>query len=160
GVHGIALDAQAKIHAAGSTSSPNFPTTTNAWDRTCGSDGACNNAEDAFYAKLDPTKAGLSGLLYSTFLGGANSDFAQAIAVDTTGRPWITGRTNSTADFPEVRATQAANGGDYDGFIAQIDPAQSNTASLMFSSFIGGTLYDEATGVKLDPFGHIYVVGN
>jgi hypothetical protein len=42
GVYGIALDAQGKIHVAGNTNSSNFPTTANAWDRTCGADGACN----------------------------------------------------------------------------------------------------------------------
>jgi len=42
GVYGIALDAQGKIHVAGNTNSSNFPTTANAWDRTCGADGARN----------------------------------------------------------------------------------------------------------------------
>src|SRR5262249_33885877 len=55
GVYGLAVDPQGMIHAAGSTSSSNFPTTAGAWDTTCGTDGACNpynngawhNAEDA-----------------------------------------------------------------------------------------------------------------
>ena len=150
-VSGIAVDQQRKIHVTGNTSSSNFLTTANAWDRTCGTDGACNpyndgawhNAEDAFYSKIDPLKAGIAGLMYSTFLGGASRDFGEAIAIDKYGRAWVTGRTASAADFPKIQPTQGASGGDYDGFVAQFDPAQSGAASLPFSTFLGGALYDE-----------------
>ena len=133
----------------------------------CGTDGACNpyndgtvhNAEDVFYSKIDPLKAGPAGLMYSTFLGGAKRDFGEAIAIDKNGRAWITGRTNSAADFPKVQPTQGTSGGDYDGFIAEIDPAQSGAASLLFSTFLGGALYDEGTGVNVDSLGHVYVAG-
>ena len=165
-VDGIAVDGQRKIHVTGNTGSTDFPTTANAWDRTCGADGACNpyndgtwhNAEDVFYSKIDPLKTGAAGLMYSTFLGGANRDFGEAIAIDKNGRAWITGRTASS-DFPRVRATQGTFGGNYDAFVAQIDPALSGAASLRFSSFLGGALYDEATGLKVDPLGDIHVVG-
>ena len=108
-VDGIAVDGQGKIHVTGNTGSTDFPTTANAWDRTCGADGACNpyydgawhNAEDVFYSKIDPLKAGAAGLMYSTFLGGANRDFGEAIAIDKNGRAWITGRTASPATFQE-----------------------------------------------------------
>ena len=65
----------------------------------------------------------------------------------------------STGDFPTIQPAQGTNGGNYDGFIAQIDPAQSGAASLLFSTFLGGALYDEGTGVNVDPLGDIYVVG-
>ena len=133
---------------------------------TCGADGACDpysdgtwhNAEDVFYSKIDPSKTGAAGLIYSTFLGGAYRDFGEAIAIDKNGRAWITGRTASS-DFPRVSATQGTFGGNYDAFVAQIDPALSGAASLCFSSFLGGALYDEATGLKVDPLGDIHVVG-
>jgi hypothetical protein len=165
-VGGIALDAQKKIHVTGNTGSSDFPTTGNAWDGTCGVDGACDpysdgtwhNAEDVFYSKIDPTKTGAAGLIYSTFLGGASRDFGEAIAIDKIGRAWVTGRTASS-DFPSVSATQGTFGGNYDAFVAQIDPALSGAASLCFSSFLGGALYDEATGLKVDPGGDIHVVG-
>jgi hypothetical protein len=118
-----------------------------------------HNAEDAFYAKIDPLKAGTAGLMYSTYLGGANRDFGEAVAIDKNGRVWITGRTASAGDFPVTQATQGASGGDYDAFIAQIDPAQSGAASLLFSTFLGGALYDEGTGINVSPLGDIYVVG-
>jgi hypothetical protein len=166
-IYGIALDGQGKIHVAGTTISSDFPTTANAWDRTCGADGACSpyydgawhNAEDAFYSRVDPLKAGISGLTYSSFLGGANRDFGEAIAIDKNGCAWITGVTGSAADFPKAQATQGTIGGNYDAFITQIDPAQSGAASLLFSSFLGGSLYDEGTGIRIDSLGNIYVVG-
>jgi hypothetical protein len=165
-VGGIAVDGQRKIHVTGNTASTNFPTTITAWDRTCGVDGVCNpyndgalhNAEDAFYSRIDTSKTGLAGLIYSTFLGGTSRDFGEAIAIDSNGRAWITGRTAS-ADFPRVAATQGTFRGGYDAFIAQFDPGLSTAASLRFSSFLGGTLYDEATGLRVDPLGDIHVVG-
>jgi hypothetical protein len=165
--NGIALDVQGKIHIAGTTTSTNFPTTANAWDRMCGTDGACNpsndgtahNAEDAFYSKIDPSKVGTDGLLYSTYLGGSSSDFGDAIALDKNGRAWITGVTGPTGDFPTVQPTQVASGGSYDGFIAQIDPANSGPASLVFSTYLGGSFYDEGTGAAVDALGAVYIVG-
>jgi hypothetical protein len=166
GIYGVAIDGQGKINVAGITNSSTFPTTANAWDRTCGTDGACNSynngtwhyLEDAFYSRIDPLKAGTTGLLYSTFLGGANRDLGEAIAIDKNGRAWITGRTAST-DFPTVQATQATLSGGYDSFIFQIDPTQSGAASVLFSTFLGGALYEEGTGINADPLGNIYVVG-
>src|SRR5262245_8961951 len=140
-VTGIALDAQKKIHGTGNTGSEDFPTTANAWDSTCGVDGACDpysdgtwhNAEDVFYSKIDPTRTGVAGLIYSTFVGGGFRDFGEAISIDKIGRAWITGRTASD-DFPSVNATQETFGGSYDAFVAQIDPDLSGSASLCFSS--------------------------
>jgi hypothetical protein len=165
-VEGIAVDGLRKIHVTGNTGSTDFPTTANAWDATCGVDGACNpyndgtshNAEDVFYSKIDPLETGAAGLIYSTFLGGTSRDFGEAIATDTNGRAWIAGRTSSS-DFPRVRATPGTFRGNYDAFVAQIDPALSSAASLRFSSFLGGALYDEATGLKVDSLGDIHVVG-
>ena len=157
-VDAINVDAKGKIHVTGNTGSPNFPTTANAWDRICGVDGTCN-AEDVFYSKIDPLKAGALGFMYSTLLGGANRDFGEAIRIDKNGRAWIAGRTTSAGDFPSVRATQLTFGGTYDAFVAQIDPALSSAESLRFSSFLGGALYDDGTGLTVDPLGDIHVVG-
>ena len=65
-VDGIAVDGQGKIHVTGNTGSTNFPTTANAWDRTCGVDGACNpyydgtwhNAEDVVLFEDRPAESG------------------------------------------------------------------------------------------------------
>ncbi|HEY7388336.1 MAG TPA: SBBP repeat-containing protein, partial [Bryobacteraceae bacterium] len=148
-----------KIHVTGHTTSGNFPTTANAWDRVCGTDGACNTSnDDAFYSKIDPARVGTAALLYSTFLGGANRDLGEAIALDPNGRAWIAGRTAST-DFPMAHPAQAVSGGNYDAFLVHIDPAQPGALSLLFSTFLGGSLYEEGTGITVDPLGDIYAVG-
>src|SRR5262249_40516769 len=148
-VNAIALDARQKIHVTGSTSSRNFPITATAWDRACGGDNEWAHAEHAFYTKLDPSKAGVARLLYSTFLGGSNSDRGEATAGDQNGRAWVTGRTSSSRDFPVIEAAQPESGGDYDAFIAQIDPVQSGPDSLRYSSLLGGAAYDEGTGISV-----------
>jgi hypothetical protein len=163
----VKVDSQGKIHVIGTTNSSDFPTTANAFDRSCGTDGACNPyydgiwhySEDLFYTKIDRTKAGAAGLMYSTYLGGTNRELAGAIAVDSNNRAWITGRTASIADFPTVAPTQATLGGDYDAYVVEIDPAQSEATSLVFSTFLGGGAYDEGTGIAIDTLGDIYIAG-
>ena len=121
-ITGIAVDELRRIHVTGATTSRDFPTTANAWGQ------ASHGEMDAFYAKIDPSVAGLAGLMYSTLLGGSGSDSGDAIAVDLAGRAWIAGRTSSSADFPAVHPVQDSGGGHDDAFIAEIDPARSGTA--------------------------------
>src|SRR5439155_688850 len=71
--NGIAVDAAGNAYVTGRTTSSNFPTA-NPLQGAIGGGGL-----DAFVAKLDP--AG-SALVYSTYLGGGNSDSGNGIAVD------------------------------------------------------------------------------
>src|SRR5579859_6956233 len=75
-ITGIALDASSDAFLTGTTTSSDFPTSPTAFQRVYGGNG------DAFVAQLN--SAG-SGLVYSSYLGGAGADFGQAIAVDTSG---------------------------------------------------------------------------
>lgn len=89
---GLAVNAEGEVYMAGSTSSPAtnpFPTTPGAFLRS-----AKNN--DAFVFKLN---AAGNKFIYSTLLGGSNSDTAGHIAVDPSGNAYITGVTFSN-DFP------------------------------------------------------------
>src|SRR6266850_1526174 len=73
---------------------------------------------DGFAAKFNAT---LSTLIYSTYLGGMNDDYAQAIAVDPNGTGHIAGWTYSQ-DFPVMQnAFQTQNRGQYDTFVVKID---------------------------------------
>jgi hypothetical protein len=58
-------------------------------------DTSLDGFSDAFVTKLN---ASGSALAYSTFLGGADSDFGEDIAVRD-GRAYVTGETTST-DYP------------------------------------------------------------
>jgi fibronectin type 3 domain-containing protein len=74
--------------------------------------------EDAFVAKLSP--AGIA-FIYSTYLGGASTDFGQAIAVDGNESAYVTGYTGSS-DFPiTTGAFQDAIVSNPEAFVTRID---------------------------------------
>ncbi len=82
----VAVDSAGNAYVAGSTTSDTFPRTQGAWQQS--KDGGA----DGFLAKLNP--AG-TALVYSTFVGGANSDQVFGLDVDANGRAYVTGRTDS-----------------------------------------------------------------
>jgi hypothetical protein len=144
---GIAVDAAGNAYVTGVTSSTNFPTA-NAVQPTFG--GGFTNA---FVAKLN---AAGSALLYSTFLGGNNSERGQGIAVDTSGNAYVTGSTNSV-NFPTANAVQPTFGGDGDdAFVTKLNATGS---ALLYSTFLGGTSVDFGTSIAVDAAGNAYVAG-
>src|SRR5262249_524131 len=85
-----------------------------------------------------------SSLLYSTFLGGAKDDLGYAIAVDSSGSAYVTGRTSST-DFPTTKgAYQTSAGGSDDAFVTKLD---SKGSTLSYSTYLGGSQEDEGDGI-------------
>ena len=149
---GIALDSSGNVYVTGATASTNFPTTASAFQATNG------GGIDAFVAKLNPAGGGLADLLYSTFLGGSSNDQGNAIAVDSFGNAYVTGFTNST-NFPTANAFQSASGGGIDAFVAKLNPGASGAASLIYSSYHGGSGTDRGLGIALDASGNAYLTG-
>ena len=96
--YGIAVDESGCAYVTGETASPDFPTL-NAYQGN-------QVATDAFATMLNPYGA----LSYSTYLGGAENDSGNGIAVDESGW-YVTGETSS-ADFPTLNAYQADQGAD------------------------------------------------
>jgi hypothetical protein len=96
------------------------------------------------------------GLRYSSFLGGAGSDTGFAIAVDDHGSAYVAGFTGSV-NFPTTPgAFQAANAGDFDGFVTKLNRSGSG---LVYSTYLGGTNDDLAIGIAVDERGSAYVSG-
>lgn len=99
-------------------------------------------------------------LVYSTFLGGSsdpwsNQDSAYGIAVDGAGFAYIAGATSST-DFPTASPAQAVyGGGTFDAFVAKFDPR----GTLIYSTFLGGSIHDTAAAIAIDADGRAYVTG-
>ncbi len=149
---GMTVDSNGVMYLVGTTTSVDFPTTAGAYSIT--QIGTTN----AFVIELDPSQPSSSSLVYSTYLGGTgNDDEGQGIAV-AGGKIYVTGFTNST-DFPVVGAYQSTYGGGYDAFVAEIDPAQSGAASVIASTFLGGSNLDAGRTIAVDSAGNVYVAG-
>jgi hypothetical protein len=98
-------------------------------------------------------------LEFSTFLGGVAYDSGRGIAIDAAGNIYVAGKAES-ADFPTANALYGALGGDGsdgDAFVSKLSP---NGRTLLFSTFIGGSRYDEAQGIGIDRDANIYVTGD
>ena len=121
---------------------------------TLNSSSACEG--DAFVTKLNTNLFGAASLDFFTYLGGTHADAATGIAVDTTGI-YITGSTVS-ADFPVTSSAfqHPFGGGNADAFVTKFDPTG---ASLIYSSYLGGSNTDVATGIAVDTAGSAYVSG-
>jgi uncharacterized repeat protein (TIGR01451 family) len=137
--NGIAVDFSGNAYAVGYTSSgAGFPA-------VAGPDPTYNGGSyDAFVAKI---KLDGTGLLYSSFIGGAGADAGTRIAVDGAGDAYVAGRTGSTSGFPYILGPDLGfKGGTYDAFVAKIEtPAAS--ANLAVTKTDGPTKATPGTHV-------------
>ena len=160
---GVAVDSSLNIYVAGTTSSTNFPTTSNAFRTTVAS------GTHGFVSKL-----GLNGsnyvLAYSTYLAGNGSDAVTGLAIDTKQDAFVTGITTSTdqADttigFPaNLNGFQQVSQGTSQFFASKINTLGSGFTSMLYSTYFGGGNPAGATtiggGVALDPSGNMYITG-
>lgn len=146
---GLAVDANGRSYIAGSTISLDFPTTPGSVQPVSG------GQSDAFVVKLS---ADGKSLMYATYLGGSLDDFANSIAVDSTGAAYVLGSTAST-DFPVTANAfqKSLNGtGNSDVFVAKLS---ADGSSLVYATYLGGTGNDTAAGIALDGSGAAYVLG-
>ncbi|HEX2193112.1 MAG TPA: hypothetical protein VHH09_07940 [Acidimicrobiales bacterium] len=147
GALGLAVDLWGSAYITGETTSPDFPTTLGAFDRTYGGEG------DVFVTKLAPDG---SALAYSTFLGGGGHDGSSAVAVNYLGEAHVVGFTGST-DFPTTpdALSNSRNGGS-DAFLTRLN---ARGTGLGYSTYLGGSGHDSAQDVIVDLRGAAYVSG-
>ena len=108
----IAVDSFGNAYVTGSTTSNYFPVV----DATQPDCLSCSSYTSAFISQLNATG---SALLFSTYLGGSNTNAAYGLAIDPSGNAYVAGLTKST-DFPTVAPFQAANeGAGGNAFVAE-----------------------------------------
>lgn len=86
-------------------------------------------------------------LIYSSYLGGSGEDLIRLITEDSQGRILVCGQADAI-DFPvTVGGLQPATAGDWDGFLACIDPTLPPANQLVFSTYFGGTGTDNINSI-------------
>jgi len=152
----LAVDDLGNVYQTGETSSTDF-STRNAYQ------DARNGSRSAFLASIDTTQGGVASLLYATYLGGLGLDTGHGIAHAGGRRVYVTGWTTSP-DFPVTPyAYDPTCGTDghcnydtyrrSDAFITEIDTSRSGAASLLQSTFLGGSRDDQGLAIALDADG-------
>lgn len=141
----IAVDASGNAYIVGNTSG-GFPVTTG---QSYG-----GGTSDIFISKLNPSG---NGFVYSTYLGGNQTDSGKGIAVDPQGNVYVTGQTNSN-DFPRSPSPRqnSYGGGTGDAFVTKLNAAGN---ALVYSTFHGGSGTDDGTDIAVDSSGQVYLTG-
>jgi len=142
----IEVDSEGAVYVAGDTWSIDFPTKNPIQENKAGGDN------DAFITKIN---ASGTALVYSTYLGGYDSDGAVGIAVDSEGAAYVAVQTEST-NLPVKNPIQETNAGDIDIFIAKVN---SSGSALIYSTYLGGSGSDISNGIAVDSEGAAYVTG-
>jgi len=188
-VTGLAIDQNRNAYVTGTTASSNaaaqlypFPASPSGYQTVSNSPGKLQ----FFASKIDTNSSGYVSMLYSTYFGGAYPSPATAtgggIAVDPSGtnvNMYFTGTTNmlfavgtGVAPFPILDAqqsclneasnkscTQQTATAVTDGFVAKINPNYTGAASLIYSTYIGGSGNDSGVAIAVDSSSNAYVTG-
>lgn len=144
---GIAVDEDGHSFVVGGTMSADFPTTPGAIDP------AHNGSSDVFVIKLNP--AG-TALVYATFLGGVHSDQGRAVALDDAGNAVVAGYSDGHGFPTTPGAFSTSENGNGSGFVSKLN--QTGT-SLVYSTYLGGSIPDEILDIALDSTGSAYLTG-
>jgi len=144
-VFGIDVDENQRAVVCGSTTSMNYPVVGAYQDEKAG-------GEDMFAVRFS---AAGSTVEYGTYLGGSGNDVCRAIRIDAEGN-WILAGDTVSEDFPMVAPDQNSLGGVNDAVVSILNTAGN---SLEYSSYFGGSSYDEAWGVAVDGEGNFYLSG-
>lgn len=150
---GIEVDSKGDVYVTGGTVSPSFPITLGAFEENFFSQDT--NSKSAYITKL---RSDGSGLIYSTFIGGSNSDEGRSIAIDSMGNAYVTGETSSP-DFPTTLGAFQEDFLSVDNSSAFIVKLNPDGSSLVYSTFLGGRDDDEGTDIAVDYHGNAYVTG-
>ena len=146
-VTGIAVGLDFTIHVSGATGSSNFPLVNPLPVEP-------PNVFDAFVTRLS---ASGSAILFSTRIGGPNTDSAGRIALDQQGNIFVVGSTEG--GFPLVRSLPPAFGTGLGGDAFIMKVARGGT-SILYSTYLGGDGLEWGADIAVDRAGSAYVTGS
>ena len=162
---GIAVDGNGNAYVTGQTGSPDFPTTSGAYQTSF---QESVNAWSGFVTELNSDG---TDLWYSTFLGGATpagergGDTTTAIALDDSGDAFVTGTAVTlkwpvSSDAYQAQNNEAQNGGaNYYAGNPFVTELSSDGSTVEYSSYIGGTGPDAGAAIAVDNKGNAYITG-
>lgn len=158
----LAVSDSGVAYVTGATRSHNFPVTSNAYDRFCGTDGICNETPsnlgyggpaDVFITRLSPLG---TTLYYSSFVGGSDREQGAGIAIDPYGGAVVSGHTWSS-NFPTTAgAFDRTLNGESDAFLLHLS---SSGSTLARATLVGGEGEDEGRHVALSSEGSYFLAG-
>src|SRR5665213_259386 len=150
GALGLAVDASGDAYLTGFTGSSNFPVSPGAYE------SSLTGIEEVFLSEFDPTG---STLLYSTYLGGIGYSGGIGVVLDNCGDAYITGWANDTAFPTTAGAYQTTEPGPQSSYVSEINPLAAGAGSLVYSTYFGGSGFEESWGIGLDAGNNIYIGG-
>lgn len=147
---GIVVDDQGYAYVVGNTASEDF---CSLFGDVPGYDTTYNDSGDGFLLKVE---ADGSGLVYCTYLGGAEPDRAMAVAIDGEGNAYVTGSTTSDDFITSSNSVNNTPLGGRDMFLVVVDAAGT---AVLHVSRLGGSNQDEGRAIALDDAGNAYITG-
>lgn len=144
---GVAVTSGGVAWVTGSASSANLPVTSGAFRSSCTANSK-NRCSDGFAARF--TTSGTVD--YLTYLDGAGT----GVFAGSSGVGYVTGTTSDSGYTTTASALLRTLTGSSDAFAAEIDPSQSGSASLVYSTLLG-TNGGTGSGVLVDATGKVYI---
>jgi len=156
-IYGMCLDENNDVYVTGHTASTNFPTHSNAYDRSYSGSGGANFGDDVFVSKLNSS---LTALEVSTYLGGSQWENGWNVSVQN-NYVYVSGTTSSN-NFPISASAYNSNyggGNKYNGdvFVTKFD---LNLTTLDASTYIGSNGNESIGSIGLIDNGNVYVSGS
>lgn len=177
----LAIAPDGSVLVAGTTYTPDFPTTPGAFDRlldegedTCPTGLLAEPCPDAFAVKLTAN----GQLAYATFLGGSyvylpgfgdenfgGDDYGSGIRGDSAGNIYVAGTTDSE-DFPTTPGAYDRTfsyvdiGMNPDVFVVKLRPHGGGASDLVYSTYLGAGYVNDARGIALSDDGRVYGTGS
>ncbi len=149
----LVLDPAGRVILSGYTLSPNFPVTSNAFQKTYGGN------TDAFIAVLNPS--GSPQLVYSTYFGGSGADAAFDLKEDSSGVLYVSGYTESAGLPVTTNALQTSyNEESLAAFGLKLDPSKAGADGIDYFTYLGSDGLQIAYAVDFDSSGDMYLAGS